>query len=290
MQAVDLVGNDVGGTSQGAFMLDCRVYDVLIARNRIHDIRDETAWYTGWGVRLSGSPGQSGCDWRRNVRIRYNTFEHTGNDAMDIGATHGGQIVGNIVRDINRGPADPSEHTDALMLWAGSRDFLIKDNRFVRNHDQWLISGGTTGVRAINNLIVRGGQWGIQAGEAGSSSAGIHNSVFRNNTIWATGGGWNDQCSRPHPDTNCMGIDMKGDSTRSNTFDRNLVDEVSGCRFVDAGTHNLIYSRSPGLCRPGDRYFNPRFKTTTLYQPVNLPRGFGNVGYQARPAGHRARR
>jgi hypothetical protein len=290
MQAVDLVGNDVGGSFQGAFMLDCKVYDVAIAHNRIHDIRDDTNWYTGWGIRLSGSPSSSGCDWRRNIRIRYNTFAHTQNDAMDIGATDGGQIVGNIVTDINKGPLDRGEHTDALMLWADSKNFLIKDNRFVGNADQWLVSGGTHNVRVINNLIVRGNQWGFQAGEAGSSGAGIHSSVFRNNTIWSTGAGWNDQCSRAHPDTNCMGIDIKGQSTRTNTFDHNLVDMVSGCRYVDAGSRNLIYSHRPGLCRPGDRYFNPRFASTPLYQAKNLPRGYRDVGYRPAPAGYRAKR
>jgi hypothetical protein len=290
MQAVDFVRNDIGGTFQGAFLLNCKVYDVLIGRNRIHDIHDDANWYTGWGIRLSGSPSESGCDWRRNIRIRYNTFERTQNDAMDIGASDGGEIVGNVIRDVNKGPIDRSEHTDALMFWAGSKNFLIKDNRFIGNADQWLISGGASGVRAINNLIVRGNQWGIQAGEAGSSSAGIHNSVFRNNTIWATGAGWNDQCSPAHPDTNCMGIDIKGQSTQTNTFDRNLVDMVSGCRYVNAGERNLIYSRRPGLCRSGDRYFNPRFADTVTYQAKNLPGGYKDVGYHRAPAGHRARR
>lgn len=288
MQAVDLVGNDVGGTRTGAFVLQCKVYDVLIESNHIHDIEDTEDFWTGWGIKLTGSPNGSLCDWRRNIRIRYNTFERLQNDAMDIGATIGGEIVGNVVRDVNKGPLDPDEHTDALMFWAGSRDFLIRDNRWMDNHDQWLISGGTQNLTAINNLLVRGGQWGIQAGEAGSSAAGVHNSVFRNNTVWATGGGWNDQCSPAHPTTNCMGVWLRGQSTQTNTFDRNLVDSLSGCGFVGAGGHNLMYDSSPGLCTPTDARLNPQFADAVDYQPTNLPAGYEDVGYKPVPAGHTA--
>jgi hypothetical protein len=287
MQNIDLVHNDVGGTRQGAFMLNCKVYNVLIEGNYIHDVEDTTDWWTGWGIRLSGDPTSSGCDWRRNIRIRYNTFERTHNDSMDIGASDGGEIVGNVIRDVNKGSLDPSEHTDALMFWAGSKNFLIKDNRFTDNHDQWLISGGASGVTAVNNLIVRGGQWAIQAGEAGSSSAGIHNSVFRNNTIWDTGRSWNDQCSPTAlPDTNCMGIDMKGQSTVTNTFDRNVTDMVSGCRYVNAGDLNVIARGS--RCRSSDVMLVPQFADTVDYQPTNLPPGYEGSGYKPVPAGHLA--
>jgi Lamin Tail Domain/Right handed beta helix region/Bacterial TSP3 repeat len=288
MQAVDFVGNDVGGTQTGAFVLNCKVYDVLFESNHIHDIQDTEDFWTGWGIKLTGSPSGSLCDWRRNIRIRYNTFERLGNDAMDIGATIGGEIVANVVRDVNKGPLDPDEHTDALMFWAGSRDFLIRDNRWMDNHDQWLLSGGTQNLTAINNLFVRGGQWGIQAGEAGSSSAGIHNSVFRNNTVWSTGGSWNDQCSPAHPTTNCMGVWLRGQSSQTNTFDRNLVDSLSGCGFVSAGGHNLMYDSSPGPCTPTDALLNPQFADTVDYQPTNLPTGFEDVGYKPVPAGHTA--
>jgi hypothetical protein len=287
MQYIDFVRNDVGGTRNGGFMLNCKVYNVLIESNYIHDIEDTPDWWAGYGIRLSGDPSSSGCDWRRNIRIRYNTFERTQNDSMDIGATDGGEIVANVVTDVNKGPLDPGEHTDALMFWAGSKNFLIKDNRFIGNNDQWLISGGASGVQAINNLIVRGGQWAIQAGEAGSSSAGIHNSVFRNNTIWDTGRGWNDQCSPTAlPDTNCMGIDIKGQSTVTNTFDRNVSDMVSGCRYVNAGERNALARGSK--CRTSDVMVVPQFADTVNYQPTNLPPGFEDVGYKPVPAGHTA--
>lgn len=288
MQAVDFVGNDVGGTRTGAFVLNCKVYDVLFERNHIHDIEDTEDFWTGWGIKLTGSPNGSMCDWRRNIRIRYNTFERLQNDAMDIGATIGGEIVANVVRDVNNGPLDPDEHTDALMFWAGSRDFLVRDNRWMDNHDQWLISGGTQNFTAINNLFARGGQWGIQAGEAGSSAAGIHNSVFRNNTVWGTGGSWNDQCSPAHPTTNCMGVWLRGQSSQTNTFDHNLVDSLSGCGFVSAGGQNLIHDSSPGLCTPTDARLNPQFADAVDYQPTNLPAGYEDVGYEPVPAGHTA--
>jgi hypothetical protein len=287
MQNIDFVDNDVGGTFQSAFMLNCKVTNVLWEGNNIHDIQDDTDFSHGYGIRLLGSPGASGCDWRRNIRIRYNTFEHTEADALDLGAVDGGELVGNVVHDINTGPLDRAEHTDALMFWAGSKNFLIQDNRFSDNHDQWLLSGGTSGVTVVNNLIVRGGQWAIQAGDAGSSSAGIHNSVFRNNTIWDTGRGWNDQCSpTPLPDTNCMGIDLKGQSTVTNTFDKNLTDMVSGCGYVSAGNNNVIARGSK--CRSTDVMLVPQFANTVDYQPTNLPQGYQDSGYKPAPAGYLA--
>ena len=186
-QRIEIVGNNIGGGQFGGVLVWYGARDILIEDNHFHDLlrpANATDFADGYGISSRG--GDSRVE---NLRIRYNTFERTQNDALEIGSTYGGQIVGNVVRNIWEVNAG---HVDPLMFWSNSSDFLIKDNRFLDNWNASIfISGDSRNLTVENNLVARSQNWCATAGYAGSSSAGIHNSVFRRNTFYDCGRAFN---------------------------------------------------------------------------------------------------
>jgi len=278
---VEIVGNNIGsGIVAGALMLPCKASDILIENNYVHDMRDNGSWWSGYGVRSSGDESCGGP--RRDLRIRYNTFENLGKDALEIGFTHGGEIVGNVVKGVKPDVMNPEEHSDGLMLWADSRDMLIKDNRW--SDGRGILSSGTSDIRWENNLVVRIDAWCWQNGPSGSFSGAAVRNTWVRNTVYDCGDpAWTDSGFGKGFGLNAHGT-VAG--TEANRLERNLLTS-----FSDSGVSQFAASES-NLIKNGagtgatDRAFSPVFADLVDYQATNLPLGYGDVGYRPARAGH----
>ena len=152
------------------------------------------------------------------------------------------------------------------MFWSGDSDFLIKDNRFLDNWNASIfISGASRNLTIENNLVARSQNWCSTAGYAGSSSAGIHNSVFRRNTFYDCGRAFNGGGAGGG-----YGLNVGG--TPGNPINR-----------ID---NNILASfGTPGGTTLSDNWIGPgtvSFLNTTNYEPAAMP----TRGYRVVPAGH----
>jgi hypothetical protein len=270
---IELVGNDIGGSPSNGFTLTCGVNNWLIENNYIHDISWTGNFGDGYGIYAYGS-----CD--KQVKIRYNTFTRTAADAMELGGLANFEIVGNVVDDVlcsQPGFQDCSvTHTDALMIWDGSSNGLVKDNRMTDTVD-FLLSPDSSDVVLENNLIARMIAFGIDAHPNGTSGNVVPTRVtFRKNTIWTTG-------FTPLIATGALTSGHGG-----NVLDRNILQSVSCTSGQWAATpdHNLI-GGSSGCWSGGTNTFNfaPTWQDTVSYLPTNLPSGYSDAGYRSAPAG-----
>jgi hypothetical protein len=242
----------------------------------VRDLRANGEWQAGWGVLATGL----GDRVLRNLRIRYNTFDHTENDAMQLAATHGGEVVGNEVL-ATRPPPGIDDHADSLMLWGGSRDFLIKDNRFMDGNGL-LMSGSTSDVRLENNLIVRMDNYCHDGGTTGTSSQGLVRYTWIRNTMYDCGSAWAGGGFGGG-----YGLLSDGPATAgaSNRVERNVLASLqpqTNAQFAYED-HNVIVH---GVRRGAhDLALRPVFADRVDYQPTNLPAGHRDVGYRPAPAG-----
>ena len=277
---IEVAGADIGGGPNGAFLLTCAVHDFLAERNNVHDIAYNGQWWSGWGMNIYGDPGA--CGWRRNLTVRYNTFSSTGQDAMEVGGVDGAQIVGNVFRNIKPPPGSDA-HTDSLMIWAGSQNFLVKDNRF--EDGRGLLISGTSDVRFENNLVVRMENWCWQNGPSGSSPKASVRTTWVRNTVYDCGSDWNGGGFGGGYGFNANG-DVSG--SEGNRLERNVLTSFSSSAAAQFAyqDYNVIQSGS----RPGihDLALTPQFRDRSDYQPTNLPPGYEDVGYKPMPAGHLA--
>jgi hypothetical protein len=264
---IEVVGNDIGGGTHNGFTLTCGANNWLVENNYIHDISWTGNFGDGYGMYVYGSCG-------KQIKIRYNTFTRTAADAMELGGLANFEIVGNVIDDV-KCPGDCSiTHTDALMVWDGSHNGLIKNNRITDSTDV-LLSPDSSNVTVENNLIARMAAFGIDAHPNGTSGNVVPTRVtFRKNTIWTTG---------------FTALQINGALTSGhggNALDRNIIEDVSctGGQFSTAD-HNLLGQPS---CFGGTNVFNfaPQWQNTVDYQPTNLPAGYSDVGYRSAPAGY----
>ena len=249
--------------------------DITFARNVVRNMRFNGEFWSGWGISAVG--GDRGI---RNLRVRYNTFTHTEQDAMEIGETYGGQIVGNEISDV-RPPPGSGAHTDSLMLWANSRDFLIKDNRFQDGRGV-LMSGSTSDVRMENNLIVRMQNLCHDAGPTGSSDAGVVRYTWIHNTIYDCGSGYNGGGSGGGYGFSSVGPATAGASNRA---ERNIFTSFSlgtAAQFAVEDYNVIVHGPRRGVHDIGTV---PRFRDRVDYRPANLP---FDAGYHRAPAGAHA--
>jgi len=268
-QGIELVGNEIHDCACQALRIWAGDQNVLFEGNYVHDIRYDGSWNSGWGMNATGATS--------GLKVRYNTFDGLGNDAMQIGDSVDGEIVGNVIAHVTPTAGYPDSHADAIMLWAGSKRWVIKNNR-ISDGRGVLMSGSTSDVRMENNLIVRIQNLCHDGGTTGSSSAGLVRYTWIRNTMYDCGSLWNG-----------AGYGLLTDGPASgNTLERNLVIDVdfdSGSQF-SRSDHNLIKAGA----RPGstDRTFTPRFADLADYRPTNLPGGYEDVGYRSAPAGYQA--
>jgi hypothetical protein len=273
---VDFVGNDIGGTTTGAFILRCRVANVLIERNHIHDIAATEEWWTGYGISSAGEPS---CGVRTNLRIRYNTIERVQKDGMELGDVRSGEIIGNVLRGINTGSGDPTSHTDSLMIWANSGNLLVKDNRITDGNG--VIISGTHNIRFENNLVANIDNWCWDNGTSGSTQAAPIDTTWVNNTVYDCG---SDYDGGGFGGTYAFLVD--GDAPSGNVVSKNLLSNLAGSTSHFAASSNLI--QNDPLPSSTDRRFTPVFADRVDWQPTNLPTGYEDVGYKPAPAGHLA--
>lgn len=273
---VEFVGNDIGGTKAGAFILRCRVADVLIEGNHIHDIMASGDWWTGYGISSAGEPS---CGVRTHLRIRYNTIERVQKDGMELGDVRSGEIVGNVLRRINTGSGDPTSHTDSLMIWANSENLLVKDNRITDGNG--VIISGTRRIRFENNLVANIDNWCWDNGTSGSTQAAPIDTTWVNNTVYDCG---SDYDGGGFGGTYAFLVD--GNAPSGNVVSKNLLSNLAGSTSHFAGSDNLI--QNGPLPSATDRRFTPLFTDRTDWQPTNLPAGYYDVGYKPAPAGYQA--
>jgi Right handed beta helix region len=261
MRDVAFVRNDIGGSAATAFQFGCGMENVLMARNRIHDIAFNGEWGSGYGMYVWGDCPKPG------LRVRYNTFERIQADGMELGAITGFRIVGNDIRQIKwHGPADMDPHADALMIWADSSHGLVKDNRITDGNG--LLFSGLTDVRIENNLIAHIDNWCFQSGDA------VRN-TYVNNTVYDCGYDYNGGGIGGG-----SGSTLDGERANGNILRRNLITSLAAADHAVAGwDHNLILHGDRG---PGDVRLLPRFRDRIDWEPTNTP---FQVGYRVAPAG-----
>jgi hypothetical protein len=273
---IEIVGNEIHDCSCEGLHLYDGDQNILFERNYVHGIHFNGSAWSGWGVVTNGGGGGSS-----GLKVRYNTFDGLGNDAMQIGDSDDGEIIGNVVKHVAVDPAYADPHPDGLMLWAGAQRWLIKDNRFSDTRG-WLMSGSTTDVRVENNLITRIDNICVTGGPTGSSTLGLVRYTWVRNTIYDCGSGYNGGGFG-----GLYGLVSEGAGSQ-NVLDRNLLTELGGTgasQYAMDG-HNLI--KNGGVGGSTDRTFTPQFADRVDYTPTNLPAGYEDVGYRPAPAGHLA--
>jgi hypothetical protein len=273
-QWVEIIGNRFHGYAGSALMTWGGDANITFEGNVVEDLRYDGSWWSGWGVSAIGA--RRGI---RNLRIRYNSFLGTAQDAMEIGETYGGEIVGNVVRGV-KPPPGSGLHTDSFMLWANSRRFLIADNRFEDGRGL-LLSGSTSDVRLENNLIVRMENWCHTAGPTGSSDAGVVRYTWIRNTVYDCGSGYDGGGYGGGYGFASAGPATAGASNRAerNVFTSFGVDTAR--QFASEDYNVIVHGPRRG---PHDSGIRPRFRDRVDYQPTNLPFA---AGYRRAPAGAR---
>lgn len=241
--------------------------------------------FTGYGIQTFGGP-------TNGFKANYNTFNmdipaHTGGsgDAMQLGDIHNFEIIGNVITGVRWWGAEADDpHSDSLMVWAGAANGVIKDNRILDGTGA-LMSGSTHDIVMQNNLIARIQNYCHDGGTTGSSSDGLYNYTWRQNTIWQCGNYWNGWTDGGY------GLLSDGPVTNGggNILDRNLLAGLyvdTNAQFSSAD-HNLIQGGS-SLGGTNITFDSPTFADTIDYLPTNLPAGYTDVGYRVAPAGYQA--
>jgi PKD repeat protein len=265
---IEVVGGDIGGTASTAFLMSDNAHDWLVERNRIHDITFNGSFGSGYGMYAYGGVPKTG------LKVRYNTFERTQVDAMELGNIDTFEIVGNDVHHINwTGDPGSDPHADALMIWADSRNGLIKDNRFTDGNG--VLLSRVYDTRIENNLIANIENWCFQNGYAERQTI-VRNTVYDCGSDYSGGGMGGG-----------YGMTLDQASATGNVLQRNLLTSVGwSSNAIASSDHNLITNGS----RPGstDLQFTPVFADTVDWQATNEPAGYEDVGYRPAPAGHLA--
>jgi hypothetical protein len=250
--------------------------DVQFVGNRVECLTGDGNGGNGYGIRTFGGP-YSG------FKANYNTIVGCGNtgDGMEIGSLRNFEVIGNVITGIG-GPA--TQHADSLMIWAGSQNGTIKDNR-ITNGSGTLISPDGSDLLIENNLIANhhfatGSNQCIDATANGTSgNISPLRWTIRQNTVWDCGNG-------------ALNMNQPTGTRGQNVLDRNLLAEIrcgSSTVYSSQDNHNLIGAGK--TCAPGTTNlsgFKPTWLNTIDYQASNLPAGYNDVGYHLAPAGHTA--
>jgi hypothetical protein len=277
---LEIVGNRFHDGLFSALFVWSGDSNITFERNRVWNLSHRGGWTQGYGVSARADGTVTG------LHIRYNTFDNLENDALEIGGTDGGEIIGNVIKRVVVPPAPTANpHPDSLMLWAGSKNFLIKDNRFSDGHGL-LMSGSTSDVRLENNLIVRMKNYCHDGGTTGSSSAGLVRYTWIRNTIYDCGSYWGGGGFG-----GSYGLLSDGPATAgaSNRVERNVLTSLqpeTASQFAYEDYNVVVNGTRGGGHDIGTR---PTFADQVDYQPTNLPAGYGDVGYKPAPAGADAR-
>lgn len=234
---------------------------------------------TGYGVYNDAvAPG---------MNVSFNTIEGCGNtaDGMQLGSLHNANVSNNVIKNISWNGVGNDPHVDSLMLWAGSSNVNVSNNRVINGPDV-LISPDGTDITLENNLIVNmtGGNSCVDAHPNGSSGE-IHplRHTYVKNTIVNCASG------------NAILFDGGSGARNGNVLDRNLFKGIAcpGTPGLSAFSNidlNMFQSANP-CSIVGTNTFNfvPTWLNTTnpddkgYYLATNT-----SVGYHYTPAGHTA--
>jgi hypothetical protein len=210
--------------SMGGPAINIREFNdnVLVQDSTFHYLHHANGHFgTGYGVRASGAYGPI-----NNLTVKDSTFAHLGADAMEFGGVVGGTIDGNRESDVRIEPGS-EEHSDPLMIWAGSRNITVRNNFFHDNSQPLYFADGTRGGVLENNIFARGGNWCMQMGGIGERTDGVSGAIMRNNTFW---------------DCRFGGLIVRGDGT-GNVVTNNILQTLEGTnlgRQFATEDYNLI--------------------------------------------------
>jgi hypothetical protein len=274
--SVHMDGNYIHGFSGDGLDLysQAAMTDVQFTHSRVECLTGDGNGGNGYGIRTYGGPYTA-------PKFNYNTIKGCGNtgDGMEIGSLENFEVIGNVITGMG-GPAN--QHADGIMIWAGSRNGVIKDNRILDGPGT-LISPDGSDLLIENNLIARhtfstGSDQCIDATPNGTSGSIVATRwTMRRNTVWTCGNG---------------GLNMTGPLTSghgSNVLDRNLFTDVrcATSAIFTSADHNLT-GGGCSLSGTNNTNFSPSFANTVDYLPTNLPAGYEAVGYRSAPAGYLA--
>jgi hypothetical protein len=274
--SVHMDGNYIHGFSGDGLDLysQAAMTDIQFTHNRVECLTGDGNGGNGYGIRTYGGPYTA-------PKFNYNTIKGCGNtgDGMEIGSLENFEVIGNVITGMG-GPAN--QHADGIMIWAGSRNGVIKDNRILDGPGT-LISPDGSDLLIENNLIARhnfptGSDQCIDATPNGTSGSIVPTRwTMRRNTVWTCGNG---------------GLNVTGPLTSghgSNVLDRNLFTEVrcATSAIFSSADHNLT-GGGCSLSGTNNTNFSPSFANTVDYLPTNLPAGYEAVGYRSAPAGYLA--
>ena len=274
--SVHMDGNFIHGFNGDGLDLysQAAMTDVQFTHNRVECLTGDGNGGNGYGIRTYGGPYTA-------PKFNYNTIKGCGNtgDGMEIGGLENFEVIGNVITGMG-GPAN--QHADGIMIWAGSSDGVIKDNRILDGPGT-LISPDGSDLLIENNLIARhnfptGSDQCIDATPNGTSGQIVPTRwTMRRNTVWTCGNG---------------GLNMTGPLTTghgNNVLDRNLFTEVrcATSSVFSSADHNLT-GGGCSLSGTNNTNFSPTFVNTVDYMPTNLPAGYEGVGYRSAPAGYLA--
>jgi hypothetical protein len=274
--SVHMDGNYIHGFSGDGLDLysQAAMTDIQFTHNRVECLTGDGNGGNGYGIRTYGGPYTA-------PKFNYNTITGCGNsgDGMEIGSLENFEVIGNVITGIG-GPAN--QHADGIMIWAGSSNGVIKDNRILDGPGT-LISPDGSDLLIENNLIARhnfptGSDQCIDATPNGTSGSVVPTRwTMRRNTVWTCGNG---------------GLNVTGPLTSghgNNVLDRNLFTEVrcATSAIFSSADHNLT-GGGCSLSGTNNTNFSPTFASTVDYLPTNLPAGYEGVGYRSAPAGYLA--
>jgi Right handed beta helix region len=236
---------------------------VVVVSSSFHDLQHANGVFgSGYGFRASGPYGPI-----TNVAVLESTFDRLGADAIELGGVDGAQIQNNLIQHVDIAPGS-EEHADPLMLWAGSKNLRIVDNRFLDNSQPVYFDDGIDGrVEFTNNLIARTQNYCVQFGDIGAAdSSPLTDVVFEHNTLWDCG-------LAPGFDGNAFAV--RGNRSYGNTLRFNVLQSlVPGDPGIDMGkvfSSQSLNDIPSGYREAGDVAIVPQFRDRTSYVPDNLP-------------------
>lgn len=168
---IGIVGNVFAGFRDVGVNVGPGAHDILIARNRFEDLREEGEGAAGKGVNASGY----GPEIVR-LKIIDNEFLRTHGGGIAIAGVRNSLIEGNLIAGVRPAPGSPI-HADPLVV-QGAQRLKVSRNVFRENEQAIVIFDGVQGLRFENNTIVGGDNYGVNFQ---GSAPGLR---FLANTLW----------------------------------------------------------------------------------------------------------
>lgn len=238
-----------------------------------------------------GGYGVRGLGTLSNLSILYNTFDmnpgmsnadnEISGDTFELDVNTC-TITGNDIKDVIGSPYDGSDprnpHADGAMIWSGSQNCTLKDNKIV-NTTGTLMSPDNQDMLFENNLIATASQQCVDSTQNGSSGNVVPlRNVWIRNTI--------EGCGTGGLHTNGTSVGARGQNQLQFNIIETLSCDAAGPSQYTVADHNLVDTNGCAVSGTNNLNFTPTFLNTVDYLPTNLPLGYETAGYRRAPLGH----